>query len=45
MKNMSPLLDKPEQPQLLPDRKSIIQIAERPILQQCQNIIQPKTQN
>ena len=37
------LLDKPKQPHLLPGRGSIIQIAERPILQQPQNIIQPKT--
>ena len=40
---MSPPLDKPEQPQILPGRRPIIQIAERPILQQPQNIIQPKT--
>ena len=37
------MLDKPEQPQLLPGRRPVIQIAERPILQQPQNIIQPKT--
>ena len=39
---MSQPLDKPKQPKLLPGRKPIIQIAERPILQQPQNIIQPK---
>ena len=36
-------LEKPEQPQLLPGRRTIIQIAERPILQQPQNITEPKT--
>ena len=40
---MSQLLDKPEQPKLLPGRRSIIQIAERPPLQQSQNINQSKT--
>ena len=40
---MSQPFDKPEQLQLLPGRKSIIQIAERPILQQPQNITQSKT--
>ena len=35
-------LDKPKQPQLLPGRRPIIQIAERPILQQPPNSIQPK---
>ena len=39
---VSQLLDKPEQQQLLPGRRPIIQIAERPILQQPQNIIQSK---
>ena len=38
-----PLLDKPEQPKMLPGRRPIIQIAERPILQQPQNIIHSKT--
>ena len=33
-------LMKPEQPQILPGRRPIIQIAGRPILQQPQNIIQ-----
>ena len=37
---MPQLLDKPEQPQLLPGRRPITQIGERPILQQPQNIIQ-----
>ena len=36
------MLDKPKQLWLLPGRRPIIQIAERPILQQPQNIIQPK---
>ena len=40
---VSPLLDKPEQLQLLPGRRPIILIAEKSILQQPQNIIQPKT--
>ena len=35
--------DKPEQPQLLTGRKPIIQIAERSILQQPQNVTQSKT--
>ena len=35
---VSQLHDKPEQPKLLPGRSPIIQIAERPILQQPQNI-------
>ena len=39
---VSQLLPKSKQPQLLPGRRPIIQIAERPILQQPQNIIQPK---
>ena len=34
---------KPEQPKLLPGRKPIIQIAERPILQHPQNVWQSKT--
>ena len=37
---VSQLYDKPERPKLLPGRKSIIQIAERPILQQPKNITQ-----
>ena len=37
-----PPLDKPEQPQILPGRRPIIQIAEKN-WQQLQNIIQPKT--
>ena len=37
------LLDKPNQLQLLPGRRPIIQIVERPILQQPQNVIKPKT--
>ena len=40
---MSQLCDKCEQPKLLPGRKPIIQIPERPILQQSQNITQFKT--
>ena len=40
---ISQLLDKPKQPQLLPGRRPIIQIPERPLLQQPQYIIQPKT--
>ena len=40
---VSQLYDKPEQPKFLPSRKAIIQIAERPNLQQSQNITQPKT--
>ena len=39
--HVSPPLDKPEQ-QLLSGRRPIIQVTERPILQQPQNIIQPK---
>ena len=35
--------DKPKQPKLLPGRKPIIQITERPPLQQSQDIIQSKT--
>ena len=34
--------EKPEQPKLLPERKPIIQIAERPILQHSKNIMQSK---
>ena len=37
---MSQLLDKPEQSKLLPDRRPMIQIAERSPLQQSQNINQ-----
>ena len=40
---MCKLLDKPEQPQLLPGRRPIMQIGEISILQQAQNSIQPKT--
>ena len=40
---MSELLDKPEQPKLLPGRRPIIQITERPLLQQSQNSHQSKT--
>ena len=40
---MSQLLDKPVQPRLLPDRRPIIQIAERSPLQQSQNINPSKT--
>ena len=39
------LHDKPEQPKLLSGRKPIIQIAERPPLQQSQNITQSKTRS
>ena len=35
--------DKCEQPKLLPGRKPVIQIAERPILQHPRNIMQSKT--
>ena len=34
--------DKPDQPKLLPGRKPIIQITERPLLQQPQNFTQSK---
>ena len=37
--------DKPEQPKLLPERKPMIQIAERPILQHPQTIVQSKTRS
>ena len=36
------MFDKPKQPQLFSCRWLIIQIAERPILEQPQNITQPK---
>ena len=42
---LSPLLEKYEQLQLLLGRRPITQIAERLILQQPQNIIQPKTKS
>ena len=37
------LYDKPEQPKLLPGRRPIIQILERPILQSPQIVAQLKT--
>ena len=40
---MPQLLDKPEQPKSLPGRSPITQIAERPPLQQSQNINQSET--
>ena len=40
---MSQPFDKPEQPRLLPGRMPIIQIAERPILQQSQSKTRMKT--
>ena len=40
---MCPKHNRSKQPQLLPGRRPIIQIAERQFLQQPQNIIQPKT--
>ena len=42
---MFKLYDKPEQPKLLPGGKPIIQIAERPPLQQSQDIKQSKTRS
>ena len=42
---VSQLYDKPEQPKLFTGRRLIIQIAGRPILQQSQNITQPKTRS
>ena len=42
---MSQLLDKPEQPKLLPGRRPIMQIAKRPPLQQSQNINQSKSRS
>ena len=40
---MAPMLDKPEQPQLIPGRRPNIQIAEKTLLQHLQTITQPKT--
>ena len=37
--------DKPEQRKLLLGRKPVIQIAERPILQYPQNVVQSKTRS